>query len=366
MPTPTLPRPPFPASDEALLNFRAWNSPQAEGEDMSGLLNQADLALMQLKTIASAFSGQGRLTRPFQFWEAVASSRLAGARATLLDLLFFEGEPSLFIPNFDVRALSSHLAVLELGQSLSSYEGLDPSLIPGLHHFLLTGKLATEAHPGPEIPGGSAPAGDLWERSRRATGVPALLQAAFLHRQIAAARPFADGNGRLARMLCALLLAEQKAAPQPFLCLSPYFERHAEEYQERLRGGSGESGWDAWSAFFLRAVRHQAMEGVHRAQALLRLQGRYRELVMGQGKGAKTALKILGYLLEIPLLTAQTLEKKGGMSAPTAQKTIAFWAEAGVLREITGYRRGRVYLAQDLFDLATEDWTDPFAKADAS
>lgn len=163
-------------------------------------------------------------------------------------------------------------------------------------------------------------------------------------------------NDQMARILCTLSLAQGKTLLAPGLGMSPYFEIHAEAYARFLHSQEEGENHATWLPFFLEGVRYQAVDTTRRLQELLKVLGQYRCVVLRQRRGTHVALLVMEHLMRAPLLTARSLKERMNLSAPTAQRAIQIWVEAGALQEITGHRSGRIYLATDLFRLATEEW----------
>jgi Fic family protein len=103
--------------------------------------------------------------------------------------------------------------------------------------------------------------------------------AAMIHYQFEAIHPFLDGNGRVGRLLMALLFAEWQLLPQPLLNLSAYFERYRQEYYDHLLAVSQRGDWETWLRFFLRGVSAQAKDSVVRMERLETIRARYQPIV---------------------------------------------------------------------------------------
>jgi Fic family protein len=175
-----------------------------------------------------------------------------------------------------------------------------------------------------------------------------LLQMAVLHYQFEAIHPFGDGNGRVGRLLMGIFLAQRGLMPQPLLYLSAFFERNRTEYYDLLMRVSTHGDWDAWVQYVLRAVAAQADEAAEVADKLQELQQRYRDDLQGR-RATATALAVVDGLFVNPLMNTRLVQDVLGVSAPTARAAITALVDAGVLTEITGRRRDRVYRADEIF-----------------
>jgi Fic family protein len=141
------------------------------------------------------------------------------------------------------------------------------------------------------------------------------------------------------------------------LYLSAYFERDRQEYSESLLAVSQKGAWNDWIAFFLRGVAEQAMDGVQRANRLLQLRAHY-HLQVQSARSSALLVQLIDYLFESPAVTAAQVKERLGVTPRTAQAHIERLAAEGVIREATGKKRNRVYLADEILRAATDDSID--------
>jgi Fic family protein len=135
----------------------------------------------------------------------------------------------------------------------------------------------------------------------------------------------------------------------PLLYLSGYFERFRSEYNDLLLEVSRAGDWDSWLKFFLTAVVTQAEEAYENTQRLLALRENYRSILRDLGATPST-YDLVDDLFKNPYVTAPRFSGRGGISFPAAQKAINKLVEAGILREITGQSRNRVYLCAEILE----------------
>ena len=175
-------------------------------------------------------------------------------------------------------------------------------------------------------------------------------QVALAHYQFEAIHPFMDGNGRLGRLLITLLLCERKVLSQPLLYLSAYLEEHDEEYRDGLLAVSQRGEWTEWVRFIATGVTEQAEDAVKRSQQLLELRQQYRARAQ-ESKQVSVILALIDQLFAAPAVTISGAEALMGVTYPTAQKYIGWMVSEGMLREVTGQPRNRVYMAPEIFRL---------------
>jgi Fic family protein len=173
---------------------------------------------------------------------------------------------------------------------------------------------------------------------------PDLVRLAFIHYQFEVTHPFVDGNGRVGRMLLPLLLLHWELLPVPLLYLSAFFERHQDEYYQLLIGVSERGAWRAWLTFFLRAVAEQSADTTARAKRLEELQLRWRGKLK-DGRAPDWMLALVDVLFERPLVSVRTVLKRLGVPQTAATEGLVWLEDMGILREITGERWDKLYLA---------------------
>lgn len=173
--------------------------------------------------------------------------------------------------------------------------------------------------------------------------VPPLVKCALVHAQFESIHPFLDGNGRIGRLLITFLLCWQDILKKPLLYLSDYFKRHRDEYYTRLQQIRDQDDWEGWLRFFLTGVQSVALDATETARSIQSLQEEHRNLVGRQFPGTATGLVLLDQLFRNPVTTAKKAAKIIGRSYPVANQLIADFEELGLLREITGGHRNRVY-----------------------
>lgn len=340
-------------------------------------LSQADSALGELRGLGHSLANPHLLIAPFIRREAVLSSRIEGTQASLSDLYVYEAaQLPLFEQPEDVKEVYNYVTALEYGlERLQSFP-ISLRLIRELHARLLAGVRGEHQTPGefrhsqnwigppgcllneatfiPPPPEAMLEALGAFETYLHAPPtLPPLIRLGLIHYQFETIHPFLDGNGRVGRLLISLLLCAWDLLPQPLLYLSAYFQRQRAPYYERLLAVSQRGAWEAWLQFFLEGVRVQAQDAVLRSRRLLELRERYREQFQQQ-RAAARLLQVTDYLFTRPIITinglAEALEEVDYHSASRYIQTLE---DTGVLREITGRARNRIYRADAILEAIT-------------
>lgn len=315
----------------------------------------AEAALGRLAGTGRLLPDPHLLVRPYLRREAVASTRIEGTQASLVDVFDAEaGEQPL---GADVEEVVNYVRAMEIGLHRLETLPLSMRLIREMHAVILAGVRGRERQPGelrttqnwlgphgativtaPFVPPPPSELSDLLTDLERFIHepplLPPLIQAALLHYQFETIHPFLDGNGRLGRLLIVFFLVVRDRLPEPLLYLSPYFEARRNTYYDALQGVRERGDADAWIELFLDAVRVQAADAVLRAERLVDLRERYREAVRSTTRGAATQLAEL--TVEQPVLTTRVVEERLGITRPAALKALRHLEDVGILVAAAG------------------------------
>jgi len=341
------------------------------------LLSSADRSLGELAGMARTLPNPGLLIAPLSQREAVLSSRIEGTQASLSDLAIFEAAgKSAPQAHSDVLEVRNYRDALSYGLSRLNTLALSLRFVRELHSHLLQGvrgedKTAGEFRTSQKWIGPPGcllndatyvppPPSDLmtclgdWESFlHEELEIPPLLRCALLHYQFEAIHPFLDGNGRVGRLLILLYLIAGGFLSTPVLYLSPFFELHRDEYYEHLRAVTERRDWDAWFGFFLRAVVAQSRDGFARSRDMLGLHTSYRDQLVA-AKAPNSALRLLEQLFASPATTIGYAASRLGVTWMTARTAISVLEGVGIIREVTGQRRDRVYLAGGIISVVSK------------
>lgn len=338
--------------------------------DLVLALSAADRAIGQLAGVGQTLANPHLLIRPFIRREAVLSSRIEGTLSSLSDLFLFEATPASEPAVPDVREVANYVQAMEF--ALGPEHGLPLSLrlIRQMHAHLMEGVRGEHMTPGefrktqnwigppncmlndatyvPPPPYELNDALGLLERYLHAPSeLPPLVRLAAIHYQFEAIHPFLDGNGRIGRLLTTLILCFERLLPQPLLYLSAYFEKRRNEYYDHLLAVSQGGRWNEWIIFFLRGVSEQADDAVRRSNKLLKLRQQFHEQCHVAGRSA-LLLKLVDGLFSHPATTTSLTTMLLEVTQPSAQANIDKLIGLGILEEVTGRKRDRVYVARDI------------------
>ena len=173
--------------------------------------------------------------------------------------------------------------------------------------------------------------------------VPHLIRAAISHYQFETIHPFLDGNGRIGRLMIPLYLVSHGLLAKPSLYLSDFFERNRASYYDALMRVRVSNDITHWVRFFLSGMAETATKGRDAFRQILALRTEVEHAILGLGKRTPNARNALNLLYRKPIITAAELEKELGITHPTANALIRDFINLGILREISGLQRGRIY-----------------------
>jgi len=173
--------------------------------------------------------------------------------------------------------------------------------------------------------------------------LPALIKAGLLHVQFETIHPFLDGNGRIGRLLVTLYLCVNGVLRKPLLYLSLYLKTHRNDYYRLLQEVREQGTWEAWLDFFLAGVADTANQAFDAATRIVDLFKDDRDRITTESDRAGSALRVHDLFQQNPFLNANQLVERTGLSAPTVNAALADLERLGVVEEITGRRRGRVF-----------------------
>lgn len=346
------------------------------------LLERAVLACGRLDGVSALLPDPDLFLYAYVRREAVLSSQIEGTQSSLSDLLLFELEEAPGVPFDDVVEVSNYVAALDHGVRLLR-DGLPVSgrMLREVHAKLLARGRGVDKMPGEFRPsqnwiGGTRPGNArfvpppaaaiadaisaLEQFIHRDDPLPTLVVAALAHLQFETIHPFLDGNGRVGRLMIALLLHEQRVLRQPLLYLSLYFKKHRDEYYRQLDAVRREGDWEAWIDFFLEGVASTAGAAVDTAHRLLDLFHRDEARLIAKGRSGAAALRIYAALRTRPVGTIQSLAERAGVTFPTASKAVDVLLEEGIARQLNEGKRNRVF-AYDRYLQALNEGAEPFA-----
>lgn len=179
---------------------------------------------------------------------------------------------------------------------------------------------------------------------------PELLKIALLHYQFETIHPFLDGNGRVGRLMITLYLVSKNILKKPILYLSDFLERNRGHYYDNLMMVREKGNLNQWLKFFLVGVIETAKNSIQTFDGILQLQKQIDSKIQSLGSRAGNAQKIMHYLYQKPVIHAQKIAEVTGQSPASGYKLLADFERLGILVEVTGGQRGKLYVFKEYLD----------------
>ena len=340
--------------------------------DIHVALEKASHLLGELNVYSKLISDIDFFIRMHVIREATDSSKIEGTKTQLDEALLEEKDIDpkrrddwWEVQNY-IRAMNSALDKLNTLP-------LSIRLLKEIHQILLSGVRGEGKHPG-EIRnsqnwiGGSSPRDAIFIPPHKddlaellsdlefffhnpKLKIPDLIKAAIVHYQFETIHPFLDGNGRMGRLLIILYLIDKKVLIKPVLYLSSFFARYREEYYDALTQVRKYNDLKHWILFFLNGVIETAQSSRNIFQKIIELQKKCETKNLSLGQRAKEGEKLLKYIYSRPILGIKELAKALNITHASANSLVGKFVEFGLLKEITGYKRNRIFAFSSYLDL---------------
>ena len=341
-----------------------------------GALSEATTALGRLDGLAGSLPNPELFVASYVRREAVLSSQIEGTQSSLDDVLAHEVEARTHELPADVAETVNYVRAMRTGLSLLDQLPLSGRLIRRVHEELMTGVRGQERSPGqfrttqnwigpagctletaafvPPAPDDLPGAVRDFEVFLNGSDDPPLVLAGLAHAQFETIHPFLDGNGRVGRLLITLLLVQRRLLTRPLLYLSLFLKQNRSEYYDRLNAIRTNGDWEGWLKFFLSGVAITADDAVRVARELVALTEEHRRIATDQNFG-RYGWPLLDLLAEQPLVTIKYASARLGSTPTTVGRLLDQMTSLGMVAELTGQERYRVYRYSPFLDVLTDD-----------
>lgn len=353
--------------------------PQLEwSTELLSRLSSAERSIARLEEVGRTFPAPYVVVHSFIRKEAVVSSQIEGTQTTFQELLTFEAQQlSLFSDLEDRHEVQNYVRALDYGLKRLNTLPISLRLIREIHGVLMKDVRGRTITPGevrrsqnwigrpgatlekaryvpPPLDEMHVCLSELEKFIHQESNLPPLIKVGLLHYQFESIHPFLDGNGRIGRLLITLLLIVWDLLSQPLLYLSIFFEKNRTEYYDRLLAITQKGDWEAWLLFFLDGVHEQADDAVLRIQALQALRLEYQDL-FSKDRSRKNLATMVDYFISTPISSIAQAQKAVNLgSFSTTQNYIKKLVALGVVQEITGKARNRIYRANEILRILEE------------
>lgn len=346
------------------------------------LLDKANTAIGRLDGMSMVLPDSSLFLYMYVRKEAVLSSQIEGTQSSLSDLLLFEMQEAPGAPLDDAAEVSSYVSALDYGMNRLKGFPLSLRLIREIHSALMNNARGGDKAPGEfrtsqNWIGGTRPGNakfvppppdrlmeslDNFEKFLHDESIkyPALIKAAIAHVQFETIHPFLDGNGRLGRLLITFILYVEGILKEPLLYLSLYLKTNRDTYYNHLQSVRETGDWESWLEFFLNGIIETATQATETAQAILHLFEKDHAKIKNSGKSTAGTLTIHTWLQRHPISNTTRIKEECNVSLPTVLRTMATLEELGIVKEITGKERHKIFVYHQYLDILNQG-TEPLA-----
>lgn len=341
---------------------RKWS---IDNMELIQLLGQADRELGRLDMYSEYIPNIDLFIRMHVLKEASQSSRIEGTQTTMEEALL-EEEDVAPEKRDDWEEVQNYVAAMNQAVERLQKLPFSARLIRDTHQTLMQGVRGKHKQPGEFrhsqnwiggasindaifVPPSHETVGELISDIEKFVHneqeyFPELLKAALVHYQFETIHPFLDGNGRVGRLLITLYLVSRGILKQPVLYLSDFFERNRQLYYDNLMRVREKNDLAQWFRFFLVGVIETAKSSTATFDNILKLQKQVETQLQTLGSRTANAQKVMYYLYQRPVIDAAKAGEVAGVSAASAYKLIADLEQFGILKEVTGAKRGKMYV----------------------
>jgi Fic family protein len=318
------------------------NPPLELNAEIMSLYGEASFALGQLNEMSLRLPDPKRFIKAYVIKEALLSSAIEGIHTTILEVFTQSLEESKKV-NKDTQLVLNYHEALDTALSMIKDEGLPlvTRVILRAHEALLYGGEGDKA--APEI---SKLMSDLEKYINEPSDIPVLIRAGLAHVQFETIHPFADGNGRIGRLLIILMLVDSKLLSLPVLYPSYYFKKHHFEYYQTLDRVRTNGDFEGWIFYYLKAIKNSAIDAHTRAKEIESLEVQLKYMILNNHEFTKmrdTALSVLDFLFTQPVTGIAEMSKKLGKAYNTANNILNIFVKLGFVSESIIHKRNKLY-----------------------
>lgn len=339
------------------------------------MLSEADRAMSGLDVMVEMLPNPDHFIWMLARKEALLSSQIEGTIATFYGILAFEADVSADDDPNQIREVTNYMQALKIGMKQVQHEPISTSMLCDLHKILLTKVRGEKALPGKIRPIQNQIGGDsiynaryvpppqenvrfllnnLEEFIANEKDMPPLIVASVIHGQFEMIHPFLDGNGRMGRLLIGLYLCWRKVLAKPTLNISYYLKRNQREYYRRLEALEKDGDLERWVKFFLKGVIEVSNDSHQLVKKIINLERGLVKKVITEDIGGIHGAQMIELLFAKTIVTSTDISAHCEVSIQTANNLVKKFETAGIVREVTGWKRNRKYIFSEYVKLIAE------------
>ncbi len=337
--------------------------------ELQTLLSRADIALGRLDGVAVSLPKDivDFFILMYVRKEATLSSQIEGTQATFIDVLKAEARIEDSETHKDVDEVLNYISAMNYGLERLKTLPLSLRIVKEIHKMLLHGVRGEWKTPGEFrisqnwIGGANIQTAkfvppphnevmplmaNIEEYMHDDSLVPMLIKIGLIHAQFETIHPFLDGNGRIGRLLITFYLCQQGILKKQLLYLSDYFKEHRQEYYDKLNDFRRNDDIETWLKFFMEGIIETSEKSVETARHIRELRDEHLNKVAGMGKSSEKGVILLNILYKTPIVRVKDVERIVSLSNPNALLLVDKFVKMGILQELTGQKRNRVFSYQ--------------------
>lgn len=318
--------------------------------DFVGFIGKANAEIARFDGLLDSIPNPAVLLSPLTTKEAVLSSKIEGTQATMRDILEFEADPTKQTKKYDeIQEVLNYRKTMQFAIKEIKSIGFTLRLLKNMHAILLSGVRGEGSDPGnfrkmdvyvgmPKKPRYVPPRFQEIDEHLKNFEIYAnfddqdfIVQLAIIHAQFEIIHPFADGNGRMGRIIMPLFLYHKNVLSTPMLYLSEYFETHRDEYYKRLQDISDNGNWKDWILYFLGAVIEQSKQNIKKAKEIHSLydqkKQRIRDLTHSQ-----FSIDTLDFLFKYPIFSATQFRDGSHIPKASVNRILHMLTDGGIIK----------------------------------
>lgn len=184
--------------------------------------------------------------------------------------------------------------------------------------------------------------------------LPEMIRTALIYYQLITIQPYSIGNGKIARMVTLLYMIQNRLLSKPILNLSRYFENNRSLHDELIVSVREEHDMISWIKFFLMGAKITATDSIARLSEVYQQKKDLAHWIETEwGRRSATGLILLNTIYTQPMIDVKSVEKACGLTPKAAGDLVRSFIDAGILTEITGQVRNRIFLFEPYLDKFT-------------
>lgn len=341
--------------------------------ELQTLLSRADIALGRLDGVADSLPKDivDFFILMYVRKEATLSSQIEGTQATFVDVLKAEARIKDDETHKDVDEVINYISAMNYGLQRLQTLPLSLRVIKEIHKILLHGVRGEWKTPGEFrvsqnwiggknlqtakfVPPPHTEVNELManieDYMHDESLVPMLIKIGQIHAQFETIHPFLDGNGRMGRLLITFYLCQQGILRKQLLYLSDFFKERRQDYYDKLNDFRNKDDVEGWLKFFMEGIIETSEKSVNTARKIRELRDKHLNIVAGMGKSSEKGMVLLKNLYKTPIVRVKDVEKLASLSNPNALLLVDKFVNKGILHELTGQKRYRVFSYKEYID----------------